>query len=436
MSIEILTLLFFGSLLFFLLLGLPLAFVLGGVSVVFLYFTWGFDSFYMVASQIWGTMESFTLVAIPLFVFMAMVLERTGVAKDLYRMMHLWFGGLRGGLAIGTLVICAVFAAMVGISGAAVVAMGTIALPSMLERGYDRKMALGVINTGGGWGILIPPSILMILYALITGVSVGQMFAAGIMPGVLLMVLTVIYILVRSTLQPHLAPALPPEERGTWSEKLRALRAVLLPIGVVFMVLGSIIGGITTPTEAAAMGVLGSLISAAVYRQLKWSILQEAAIRTFKLTGMIMWILFAAHAFSAAYQSMGAQDLIEGMMQHIPGGPWGIIIAMMIIIFFLAMVLDPVGIMLITLPVFMPIVKSLGFDPIWFGILFVINMEIGYKTPPFGFNLFYLKGVVPPGITMKDIYTSVIPFVIIEILAIAIIMVFPQIATWLPGVFF
>jgi len=435
-SIEILTLLFFGSLLFFLILGLPLAFVLGGVSVIFLYFTWGFDSFYMVASQIWGTMGSFTLVAIPLFVFMAMVLERTGVARDLYRMMHLWFGGLRGGLAIGTLVICAVFAAMVGISGAAVVAMGTIALPSMLERGYDRKMALGVINTGGGWGILIPPSILMILYALITGVSVGQMFAAGIMPGVLLMVMTVIYILVRSTLQPHLAPALPPEERGTLPEKLRALRAVLLPIGVVVMVLGSIIGGITTPTEAAAMGVLGSLISAAVYRQLKWSILQEAAVRTFKLTGMIMWILFAAHAFSAAYQSMGAQELIEGMMQHIPGGPWGIIIAMMVIIFFLAMVLDPVGIMLITLPVFMPIVKSLGFDPIWFGILFVINMEIGYKTPPFGFNLFYLKGVVPPGITMKDIYTSVVPFVIIEIIAIGIIMVFPEIATWLPGVFF
>ena len=436
MSIEILTLLFFGSLLFLLLLGLPLAFVLGGVSVIFLYFTWGFDSFYMVATQILGTMGSFTLVAIPLFVFMAMVLERTGVAKDLYRMMQLWFGGLRGGLAIGTLVICAVFAAMVGISGAAVVAMGTIALPSMLERGYDRKMALGVINTGGGWGILIPPSILMILYALITGVSVGQMFAAGIMPGVLLMVLTVTYIIVRSTLQPHLAPALPPEDRGTWPEKLRALRAVLLPIGVVFMVLGSIIGGITTPTEAAAMGVLGSLISAAVYRQLKWSILQEAAIRTFKLTGMIMWILFAAHAFSAAYQSMGAQALIEGMMQHIPGGPWGIIIAMMVIIFFLAMVLDPVGIMLITLPVFMPIVKSLGFDPIWFGILFVINMEIGYKTPPFGFNLFYLKGVVPPEITMKDIYTSVVPFVIIEILAIGIIMVFPKIATWLPGVFF
>ncbi|WP_372981928.1 TRAP transporter large permease subunit [Marinobacter sediminum] len=436
MSIEALTLMFFAALLFFLLLGLPLAFVLGGVSVVFLYFTWGFDSFYMVASQIWGTMGSFTLVAIPLFVFMAMILERTGVARDLYRMMHLWCGGLRGGLALGTLGICAVFAAMVGISGAAVVAMGTIALPSMLERGYDKNMALGVINTGGGWGILIPPSILMILYALITGVSVGKMFAAGIMPGVLLMVLTAIYIIVRCHLQPELAPALPQEERASWPEKFRALRAVLLPIGVVIMVLGSIIGGITTPTEAAAMGVLGALISAAVYRQFKWSVLQEAAIRTFKLTGMIMWILFAAHAFSAAYQSMGAQELIESLMNMIPGGPWGIIIAMMVIVFLLAMVLDPVGIMLITLPVFMPIVESLGFDPIWFGILFVINMEIGYMTPPFGFNLFYLKGIVPPGITMGDIYRSIVPFVLVEIVGLGLIMVFPEIATWLPDLFF
>src|SRR5690606_16793715 len=207
-------------------MGLPLAFVLGGVSVIFLYFTWGIDSFYMVSSQIYGTMGSFTLVAIPLYVFMAMILERTGVARDLYHMMHLWFGGMRGGLAVGTLGICAIFAAMVGISGAAVVAMGTIALPAMLERGYDKRMALGVINTGGGWGILIPPSIMMILYALISGVSVGKMFAAGILPGVLLMVLTTLYIVIRCALQPELAPALPKEERASWGEKLRAVRAV------------------------------------------------------------------------------------------------------------------------------------------------------------------------------------------------------------------
>ena len=436
MSIELTTLLFFGALLFFLVLGLPLTFVLGGVSVVFLYFTWGIDSFYLVASQIWGTMESFTLVAIPLFVFMAMILERTGVAKSLYRMMYLWWGGTRGGLAIGTVFICAVFAAMCGISGAAVVAMGTIALPSMLERGYDKHMALGAINIGGGLGILIPPSIIMILYSLITGVSVGQMFAAGILPGLLLVVLVAIYVLVRCYFQPHLAPALPPEERGDWPEKFRALGAVLLPILIVVMVLGSIMAGITTPTEAAAMGVLGALISAAAYRKFTWTLIKDASLRTFSLTGMIMWILFAAHAFSAAYQSMDAQAMIEGWMQAIPGGPWGTIIAMQVILFLMAMVLDPVGIMLITLPVFMPIVEALGFDPIWFGILFVINMEIGYMTPPFGFNLFYLKGVVPSSITMQDIYRSVLPYVLVGIVGLAIIMIFPQIATWLPELVF
>jgi tripartite ATP-independent transporter DctM subunit len=436
MSIEMITLLFFGSLLFFLVLGLPLAFVLGGVSVIFLYFTWGPDAFYMVASQIWSTMGNFTLVAIPLFVFMAMVLERTGVAKDLYRMMYLWWGGLRGGLAIGTLGICAIFAAMCGISGAAVVAMGTIALPSMLERGYDKRMVLGCINTGGGWGILIPPSILMILYSLITGVSVGQMFAAGVLPGILLMVLTCLYIIVRCYFQPHLAPALPKDERASWREKMLALRAVILPIIIVVVTLGSIIAGVTTPTEAAAVGVFGALVSALVYRKFSWELMRDASIRTFKLTGMIMWILFAAHAFSAAYQSMGAQELIEGMITGIPGGPWAVIITMMVIVFFLAMVLDPVGIMLITLPVFLPIVQSMGFDPVWFGILFVINMEIGYMTPPFGFNLFYLKGVVPPSITMKDIYVSVIPFVLVEIVGLALIMIFPEIATYLPDLMF
>ena len=381
-------------------------------------------------------MGNFTLVAIPLFVFMAMVLERTGVAKDLYRMMYLWWGGLRGGLAIGTLGICAIFAAMCGISGAAVVAMGTIALPSMLERGYDKRMVLGCINTGGGWGILIPPSILMILYSLITGVSVGQMFAAGVLPGILLMVLTCIYIIVRCYFQPHLAPALPKDERASWREKMLALRAVILPIIIVVVTLGSIIAGVTTPTEAAAVGVFGALVSALVYRKFSWELMRDASIRTFKLTGMIMWILFAAHAFSAAYQSMGAQELIEGMITGIPGGPWAVIITMMVIVFFLAMVLDPVGIMLITLPVFLPIVQSMGFDPVWFGILFVINMEIGYMTPPFGFNLFYLKGVVPPSITMKDIYVSVIPFVLVEIVGLALIMIFPEIATYLPDLMF
>ncbi|MBW1679068.1 MAG: TRAP transporter large permease subunit, partial [Deltaproteobacteria bacterium] len=433
MSIELLTVLFFLSLLVFLLLGLPLSFVLGGVSIVFIYFTWGPEAFYMVAAQTWGTMNKFTLVAIPLFIFMAMILERSGVANDLYEMMYLWFGGLRGGLAIGTVVICAIFSAMCGISGAAVVSMGTIALPSMLKRNYDKRMAVGCINSGGGWGILIPPSVIMILYALISGESVGRLFAGGVFPGLMLLILVSSYIGIRCFLQPDLGPALPAEERGDWKRKLTALRAVLLPIIIVILVLGSIIFGITTPTESAAMGVLGALISALVYRQLTWKVMMEANVRTLKLTGMIMWILFGAYCFSAAYHGMGAPQLIEDIMGYIPGGPWGTIIFIQIVIFLLAMVLDPAGIMMITVPIFLPFVIAHGFDPIWFGILFVINMEIGYMTPPFGFNLFYMKGIVPPSITMGDIYRSVIPFTIVESIGLALVMIFPEIATWLPN---
>jgi len=433
MSIELLTIMFFGSLLILLLAGLPLAFVLGGVSMIFLYFTWGPESFYMVAAQTWGAMNKFTLVAIPLFIFMAMILERSGVARDLYEMMYLWFGGIGGGLAIGTVIICAIFSAMCGISGAAVVSMGTIALPSMLKRNYNKELALGCINSGGGWGILIPPSIIMILYALISGESVGRLFAGGVFPGLLLLVLVSSYITIRCIFQPHLGPALPREERGDWKRKMAALKAVLLPIVIVIMVLGSIIGGVTTPTEAAAMGVLGALISSLVYKQFSWALMKEAAHRTLRLTSMIMWILFGAYCFSAAYHGMGANKLIENILTHIPGGPWGTIIFIQLVIFVLAMLLDPAGIMMICVPVFLPVIKAHGFDPLWFGILFVINMEIGYMTPPFGFNLFYLKGIVPPNITMADIYRSVIPYTLVESLGLAIVMIFPQIAIWLPN---
>jgi tripartite ATP-independent transporter DctM subunit len=432
MSIELLTILFFVSLILFLALGLPLSFVLGGVSMVFIYGTWGPQAFYMVAAQTWGAMNKFTLVAIPLFIFMAMILERSGVANDLYEMMYLWFGPVRGGLAIGTVVICAIFAAMCGISGAAVVSMGTIALPSMLKRNYDKLLALGCINSGGGWGILIPPSVIMILYALISGESVGKLFAGGVFPGLMLLVMVSSYIGIRCYFQPHLGPSLPAEERGDWGRKLKAFKAVLLPMIIVLMVLGSIIGGITTPTEAAAMGVLGALISALVYRQLSWRLIEEAALRTLRLTGMIMWILFGAYCFSAAYHGMGAPRMIENLMTYIPGGPWGTIVFIQIVIFLLAMVLDPAGIMMITVPIFLPFVVAHGFDPLWFGILFVINMEIGYMTPPFGFNLFYLKGIVPPSISMGDIYRSVIPFTIVESAGLALVMIFPQIAIWLP----
>ncbi len=433
MSIELLTFLFFFSLLVFLLLGLPLSFVLGGVSVVFLYFTWGPESFYMVAAQSWGAMNKFTLVAIPLFIFMAMILERSGTANDLYEMMYLWFGPVRGGLAIGTVAICAIFAAMCGISGAAVVSMGTIALPSMLKYKYDKELALGCINAGGSLGILIPPSVIMIIYSLISGDSVGRLFAGGVMPGLLIAFMLALYIAIRCLFQPHLGPSLPPEERGDWGRKLKALKAVILPVIIMVMVLGSIVWGITTPTEAAGAGVLGALISGLVYRQLTWDRIKEACLRTFRVTGMIMWILFGAYCFSAAYHGMGAPSLIEDIMKHIPGGAWGSMIFIQLVLFLLGMVLDPAGIMMITAPIFLPVVKAYGFDPLWFGILFTINMEIGYMTPPFGFNLFYLKGIVPPSITMADIYRSVIPYTGVEMVGLALVMIFPSLATWLPN---
>ncbi|MFC3229619.1 TRAP transporter large permease subunit [Marinibaculum pumilum] len=432
LSIELLTLLFFGLLFLFIMLGVPLAFVLGGLSVIFLYFEQGPIAFYLIASKMWDLMETSSLIAIPLYVFMAMLLERSGVAHDLYRMMHLWWGGLRGGLAIGTVGICTIFAAMSGISGAAVVTMGTIALPQMLKRGYDKRLALGAINAGGGWGILIPPSILMVLYALISEVSVGQLFAAGVGPGLLLFLLVSLYIGIRCWFQPHLGPAMPKEERADWGEKLRALSAVLLPVFIIFIVLGAIFGGFATVTEAAAVGVFGALVASAVNRRLSWGVITVSVQRTFRLTTLIAWIVFAAHAYSTAYTAMGAESFITGITEQIPGGKWGALAFMMFVLFLLGMVLDPVGIMLITLPVFLPLVAAHGFDEVWFGILFVVMMEISYMTPPFGFNLFYLRSVAPPGVTMKDIYWSVGPYTAVELTGLFLIVLFPAIALWLP----
>jgi len=416
--------------------GVPVAFALGGISSIFLYLTWGGDGFFLVANRLWTAMNSFTLIAIPLFMFMALILERTGVAQALFRMIHLWSGGLRGGLAIGTVLICAMFGAMVGVSGAAVVAMGTIALPAMLERKYDKRLALGCINAGGGFGVLIPPSIVMIVYAMLTGVSVGALFAAGMIPGLLMSVLVAGYIAIRCWLQPELGPALPKEERGDWSERFRSLMAVALPIGIVVMVLGSILSGIATATEAAAIGVLGSLLSAMVHRTLSLNLIKEALLQTLRLTSMIMWIILGAQVFSTAYSAMGAQQVVMDLMAAIPGGEWGALAAMLLLLLLMGMVLDPIGIMLITLPVFMPIITMYGIDPIWFGVLFVIMVEIGYMTPPFGFNLFYLRGVAPPSISIGDIYISALPYAAVILFGLLLIIAFPGIALWLPKLLF
>ncbi len=432
MSIEVITVLLFLSIVLFLAFGLPLAFTLGGVGVIGCYLLWGDKGLYLITSQAYGAMGKFTLLAIPLFIFMAMILERAGVADDLYTLMHRWMGPLKGGLAIGTVLICTVFAAMAGISGAATVSMGVIALPAMFKRGYDKKMAMGAISAGGALGVLIPPSVPMILYATLTGESIGGLFAGGIIPGLLLSFLFCLYIGLRCLFNPALGPPLPREERASLREKIIALKAVALPGMIIVMVLGSIYAGICTATEAAALGCLGAVISAAFYRKLTWTLVKEACIRTARLTAMVIWILIGAYSFTAVYTGTGAHELMERILLSIPGGKYAVLITMQVIFFLLGCILDPAGIIMICTPVFVPVIKSLGFDPLWFGILFIMNMEMGYLTPPFGFNLFYMKAVAPPTVTMGDIYKSIIPFVILQAVGLIIVIIFPQIALWLP----
>jgi len=432
MSIELITLLLFGALLLFLALGLPLSFVLGGVGMVGCYFLWGSKGLFVVTAQAYGAMGKFTLLAIPLFILMAMVLERAGVADDLYTMMHRWMGPLRGGLAIGTVLICAIFAAMSGISATATVSMGLIALPAMLKRGYDKIMAMGVISGGGALGILIPPSVPMILYATLTGESIGGLFAGGVFPGLLLALIFILYIGIRCFFQPRMGPALPREERATWREKFISLKAVALPVVIIVMVLGSIYAGVCTATEAAALGCLGAVISAGVYRKLNWTLLKESCHRTASLTAMIIWILIGAYCFTSVYTGTGAHELMEHLLLSIPGGRYAILITIQMVFFILGCILDPAGIIMICTPVFVPVIKSLGFDPLWFGVLFIMNMEMGYLTPPFGFNLFYMKAIAPAGVTMTDIYRSVVPFVALQGLGLAIVIIFPEIALWFP----
>jgi tripartite ATP-independent transporter DctM subunit len=321
---------------------------------------------------------------------------------------------------------------MSGVSAAGTLTMGLIALPAMLERGYDKHMATGCIAAGGALGVLIPPSIPFIVYGLMAGASIGRLFLGGVFPGLMLAGLFVLYIGIRCGFKPQLGPPLPKAERPDWPAKLRSLKAVVLPIILVMLVLGSIFTGIATPTEAAAVGALGSIICAVIYRKLSWRKMKDVSYQTVSVTAMVLWIIGAAAAFSSIYSGLGAMDFIRDLMRGLNVNPWVILIFIQLTLFVFGMFLDPNGIMLITLPIYIPVITALGFDVTWFGILFVMNMEMGYITPPFGWNLFYLKGVAPKSISMSDIYNSVWPFVGLQALALAIVMAFPAIAMYLP----
>jgi len=433
MDINIVTIILFSLLVLFLISGMPLVFAMSGVGLIIMYWKLGPKFLYVVATTAYQSWTDFIMVAIPLFVFMANVLERSGIAEDLYAMMHKWMGPIKGGLAIGTVIICAIFAAMAGVSAVATITMGLIALPAMLSRNYDKKLAVGCISAGGTLGILIPPSIIMILYGSLTGASVGKLFMGGVLPGIMLTIIFSLYIGVRCWLKPSLGPPIPMEERGTLKEKLASSRALVLPVILIFLVLGVIYTGAATPTEAAGIGAAGAVIISIVNKRFTWKNLADSCKRTLSLTAMILWIVFGAKVFSHAYLAIGAPELVRNLIAGFEVNRWVILIVMQLILLVLGCFIDPMGILMITLPVFLPIIQTLQFDLIWFGILFTINMEMGYITPPFGFNLFYMRGIVPKSITMGDIYRSITPWVVLMTIGLAIVMVWPEIAMWLPN---
>jgi tripartite ATP-independent transporter DctM subunit len=370
---------------------------------------------------------------VPLFILMAMVLEKAGIAEDIFKAAYVWSGRLRGGLAVAVIVSCALMAAMVGVIGAEIVTMGVVALPAMMKRHYAKSLALGSICAGGGLATLIPPSVVLIMYALTTGSSIGQLYMAGVMPGLMLAGMYIAYVVVISYLKPELAPAAPREETDiSFIEKLGYLRSLVLPGAVAFSVLGSLYLGIATPTEAAGVGVAGALVAAAVNRRLSWANLYSAIVETTKVTCMLYWLFFGASALVGIYTIAGGTEYLKQLIAGMPIGKWGILIVVNLIWIALGAIIDWIGILLLTAPIFVPVLVALGFDPIWIGVMFCMNMQISYLSPPFGPAAFYLKGAAPPGISMGDIFKSVWPFIGIQVLALGILIAFPQIALWLP----
>ncbi|MGQ9364807.1 TRAP transporter large permease [Azospirillum sp. ST 5-10] len=431
MGIEWGTYALVGGIFGLLLTGLPLAFVTGLVALVFTFGWFGPMALPLVTSRVYGFITEYSLVAVPMFVFMASLLDRSGIAKDLFNGMRILAGRLPGGVAVQTLVVAFFLAAMSGIIGGEIVLLGLLALPQMLRLGYDRDISIGVVCAGGSLGTMMPPSIVLIIYGLMASVSIADLFTAAITPAALLMFSYMGYVLFRTLRNPELGPPLPPEEANMpFSEKLKAMRAMVLPALIAFLVLGTIYGGVASVTEAAAMGVLGVFMATVVRRELTWRLVHEAVVQTLNTCGMIIWIGIGAAALVGVYNLMGGNAFVSNAILGLDAPPIVIIMVMMLILLILGLFLDWIGIAMLALPIFVPIVIKLGYDPIWFGILFAVNMQVSFLSPPFGPAAFYLKGVAPPSITLKHIYGAVAPFIVIQILVLAAILFYPPIAMW------
>ncbi|MEQ8964999.1 MAG: TRAP transporter large permease subunit [Azospirillaceae bacterium] len=416
------------------LIGLPLAFVTGAVAIGTTLLVLGPQGLPLVASRVYSFVMEYALVAVPMFILMASLLERSGVARDLYNAMSKWAGGLPGGVAVQTTIVAVLIAAVTGIIGGEVVMLGLMALPQMLRLGYDKRLASGVICAGGSLGTMIPPSIVLIFYGLTAAQPIGDLFVAAAVPGLMLASLYVAYVLIRCRINPELGPPLPVEERATTAEKLRLLRGLLAPMAIAVWVLGSIYGGIASVSEAAGVGVAGTLAVAAMRGELNWRMLNEALQETLVTCGKLLWITFGATALIGIYNVMGGTRFLQDFMAGLPLAPIAIVLVMMAILIVLGMFMDWIGILLLTMPVFVPVITDLGFDPIWFGVLFTMNMQISYLTPPFGPACFFLKSVAPPELQLPDIFRGMLPFIGLQGFAIILVIIWPEIALWLPSV--
>jgi tripartite ATP-independent transporter DctM subunit len=445
MSLEFLTVAMFVTLILAITLGHQLAFTLAGVATLFGLIDNGFNIpglFDLYANNVWGLMNNYTLVAVPLFIFMAQLLDQSKVAEALFESLYVVLGSIKGGLGLSVVVVCTVFAATTGIIGASVVAMGLLAAPALISKGYQKEMTSGIICASGTLGILIPPSIMMVVYAGLTGLketSVGNLFAGAIFPGLLLAGLYFLYIVVRCNLNPKLGPPITKQEASTYTSSQKwgmTLRSLLPPLGLILMVMGTILAGVATATEAAGMGALGAFILALFNRAITWPVIRQSSIATLKTTSMVMMLFIGGTFFSTVFLSMGGGDVVADLFVGSGMNRWMAFAIMMFIIFILGMFIDWAAILLVTVPIFMPIATQLDFDPLWFAIMMCVNLQTSFLTPPFGYALFYFKGVAPEGYTMMHIYRGILPFVAIQVVGLAILAMFPALSTWLPGFFF
>ncbi|HHB92338.1 MAG TPA: TRAP transporter large permease subunit [Thioploca sp.] len=425
---EVWALIMFAVLMIAILIGYPVAFTLGAIALLFGGIFLDFSFFNLLPMRIWGIMTNFTLLAVPLFVFMGIVLEKSGLAEDLLETMGTLFGSLRGGLAISIIIVGAFLAATTGVVGATVVTMGIIALPSLLKNGYSPYLATGIIATSGTLGQIIPPSIILILLADMIGVPVGRLFLGAVLPGILLISLYLAYVMIKAWRDPVSAPALNIDVDINW---WRVIKTVLPIFILIFAVLGTIFIGIATPTESAAFGAIGALILA--HKRLSLQNLQEAMQHTARLTSMVFMILIGATAFGLVFRGMGGDRLVHEILTNLPGEAWGFMLISLLIVFILGFFLDFLEICFIVVPILAPIAEFFQIDLLWFAILIAVNLQTSFLTPPFGFSLFYLKAVAPPTMQITTIYKGVIPFIILQVIGLILLVLFPQITLWLPN---